>query len=65
MNGRQLHRGASLTLATIMLVLGVILLVETASSSKGSLSARLVLGVMFLLVGIGRIYLEMRRGSRR
>ncbi len=65
MNGRQIHRRASLVLAAVMLAVGVVLLLQSASSSQGGVLGRVVLGVMFLLVGVGRIYLEMRRGRRR
>ena len=63
MTGRQLHRRTAIALSALMAVIGVALVVEAAAGAGGVLSTRTLLGVMFLAVGVGRIYVEMRRGS--
>lgn len=60
--GRHVHRAGTLILSAIMLVLGVILIAETIVAADGALSYRLLIGVLFLIAGIGRLYVELRRG---
>jgi hypothetical protein len=61
MTGRQVHRTGTTVLSLAMVAIGIALAVE-AIGSNGVLSARLLLGVLFLAGGSGRLYLEMRRG---
>ncbi|HEY0517271.1 MAG TPA: hypothetical protein VGD00_09130 [Solirubrobacteraceae bacterium] len=44
-----------------MAAIGVALIVQ-ALSAGAALSGRLLLGVLFLAAGIGRTYVEVRRG---
>ena len=61
MTGRHVHQAGTVVLSTIMLVLGAILIAEMIVAGEGVLSYRLLLGVLFLLAGCGRLYLELRR----
>lgn len=63
MSGRQVHRAGTVVLSIAMFVIGVALAVQALSSSS-AFSGRLLLGVLFLAAGLGRLYLEMRRGRR-
>jgi uncharacterized membrane protein HdeD (DUF308 family) len=63
MTGRQLHRTGTVVLSVLMVAIGVALIVQ-ALVAKGSLSPRLLLGVLFVAAGVARIYLEVRRGRR-
>jgi predicted membrane channel-forming protein YqfA (hemolysin III family) len=62
MNGRRLHRSATVTLSVLMAVIGVALIIEAIAGARGSVSLLLVLGLLFVLAGTGRLYLERRRG---
>jgi multisubunit Na+/H+ antiporter MnhG subunit len=62
MNGRRLHRSATVTLSVLMAVIGVGLIIEAIAGARGSVSLLLVLGFLFVLAGMGRLYLERRRG---
>lgn len=62
MTGRHVHRAGTFFLSAIMLVLGVILIAETVVAGDALLSVRLLVGVLFLLAGAGRMYVELRRG---
>ncbi|HEY2767271.1 MAG TPA: hypothetical protein VGI76_03390 [Solirubrobacteraceae bacterium] len=62
MTGRQVHRRTAMALSALMLVVGVALVVEAAGGAGGVLSARTLLGVLFLAAGAGRLYIELRRG---
>lgn len=50
-------------LSVAMVLIGVALLVE-AALGVGGLSVRLIAGVLFVAAGVGRIYVESRRGDR-
>jgi hypothetical protein len=61
MTGRQVHRTGTTVLSLAMVAIGIALAVE-AIGGNGVLSARLLLGVLFVAGGSGRLYLEMKRG---
>jgi hypothetical protein len=62
MSGRDVHRGGTLLLSLAMAAIGVALIVQVIGSSGSALSGRLLLGVLFLAAGVGRTYVEVRRG---
>jgi hypothetical protein len=62
MTGPQAHRTATLVFSLLMLAIGVALVVQTVSGHGSALSGRLLLGVLFLAAGVGRLYVEMKRG---
>jgi hypothetical protein len=62
MNGRQVHRGGTFVFSLLMLAIGVALVVQSLSEGASPVSARLLLGILFTAAGIGRIYLESKRG---
>jgi len=64
MTGRQAHRTATVVFSLLMLLIGLALVVETFAASGSATSVRLVLGVLFIAAGVGRLYVEMRRGRR-
>ncbi|HEV7529812.1 MAG TPA: hypothetical protein VGO29_13030 [Solirubrobacteraceae bacterium] len=64
MTGRQVHRSGTLVFSVAMSAIGVALIVQVATGGGGLLSARLLLGVLFLAGGIARLYLERKRGDR-
>jgi hypothetical protein len=63
MSGRQFHRTGVFVLSTAMLAIGVALVVEAFASSS-AFSGRLLMGVLFAAAGVGRFYVEVRRGRR-
>jgi hypothetical protein len=62
MNGRQAHRTGTFVLSLLMLAIGLALIVQVAAGDGGVLSARLLLGILFIAAGVGRAYVEIRRG---
>jgi hypothetical protein len=64
MTGRQVHRSGTLVFSVVMVAIGVALIVQVATGGGGVLSARLLLGALFLAAGIARLYLERKRGDR-
>jgi hypothetical protein len=59
---RDVHRGATLVLSTVMIVIGVAILVSTLARGGGPLAVGVLLGVLFVLAGAGRMYVERVRG---
>ena len=62
MTGRQAHRSATLLFSLLMAAIGVALIVEAVAGHGGVISPRLLLGVLFIAAGGGRLYLEAKRG---
>jgi hypothetical protein len=58
----QLHRGATRVLSSLMVLIGVVLVVATLARGGGPAAIGVLLGVLFVLAGAGRLYLA--RGSR-
>ncbi len=64
--GRGLHRSGTLVLSMLMAVIGVALIVEAIVGVRhGGISLLLVMGVLFVAAGVGRLYTLLRRGSAR
>lgn len=61
MTGRQLHRTGTRVLSLAMVAIGITLVVEAVAGSEGAISARLLLGVLFVAAGAGRLYVEVKR----
>jgi predicted membrane channel-forming protein YqfA (hemolysin III family) len=63
MNGRQTHRAGTFALSLLMAAIGVALIVQAVSGHGSVISPRLLLGVLFLLAGAGRMYVEKRKSG--
>ena len=57
---RQLHSTSTRVLSIAMIVIGVALIVRTLAASGGALATGLVLGILFMLAGAARLYLQLR-----
>jgi len=62
MNGRGVHRSSTVVLSLLMAAVGVALVVQAILAHGSVFSGRLLLGVLFFAAGLGRLYLESRRG---
>ncbi len=60
MTGRQVHRAGTTVLSLAMVAIGIALAVE-AVGGEGVFSARLLLGVLFVAGGSGRLYIQARK----
>ena len=63
MNGRGVHRGGTFLLSFAMLAIGVALLVQSLSEHASALSGRLLIAVLFIAAGAGRMWVEAKRGK--
>jgi hypothetical protein len=64
MIGRQVHRTGTVVLSLLMTAIGIALIAQAVSGHGSVISPRLLLGVLFLAAGAGRLYLERKRGRR-
>jgi hypothetical protein len=62
MNGRGVHHSSTMVLSLLMAAIGVALVVQAILGHGSVLSGRLLLGVLFLAAGLGRLYVQRRRG---
>jgi len=58
--GRQLHSSSTRVLSIVMIVIGIALIARTLVAGGGALATGIVLGVLFVLAGVARLYLQLR-----
>jgi hypothetical protein len=58
---RDLHRAGTMLLSALMVVVGVAIVVRTLAAGGGALAVGLLLGVLFVLAGAGRLWVTRRR----
>jgi hypothetical protein len=64
MTGRTAHSSGTILFSVLMIAIGLALIGQTLGSGTSVLSARLLLGVLFLAAGIARLYLERKRSRQ-
>jgi amino acid transporter len=57
---RDVHRGTTRLLSTVMVALGVLMVISTLAHGGGPLALGLLLGLLFIAAGAGRLYLLSR-----
>ena len=62
---RDLHRQTTGLLSFVLIVLGVALIVRTLTAGGGALAFGLLMGVLFIAAGLGRLYINARLARRR
>ncbi|MCW3022182.1 MAG: hypothetical protein JWR30_1504 [Conexibacter sp.] len=62
---RDVHRQTTLLFSSVMVLLGVAMIVRTVAGGGSALALGLLLGVLFVAAGAGRIYLALRPGRSR
>ena len=58
----EVYRGVTRIFAVIIIGFGVAIIVVTLANGGDGLSAGILLGVVFVALGLGRLYLSLRRG---
>ena len=59
----QLGNASARILGPVIAIIGVAIIVRTVTSGGGALSIGVLLGVVFLAIGAGRLYLALRTSS--
>jgi len=62
MSASQVQRTATRALSVAMVAIGIALAVQALAGAGGVVSARLLLGLLFVAAGGGRLYLQLRKG---
>jgi multisubunit Na+/H+ antiporter MnhB subunit len=57
---RQLHRSSTRVMSILMIVVGIGIVVRTLAAGGGALATGVLLGVLFILAGAARLYLQVR-----
>lgn len=60
---REVHRHATSVLSAAMLLIGIAMVVSTVARGGGPLAIGVLLGVLFVLAGAGRLWIA--RGPER
>jgi len=60
--GRDVHRTGTRVLSVALLLIGVALIVRTVAAGGGAGAIGIVLGVLFVAAGAGRLWVARRRG---
>jgi len=63
MNSERVYRGAVRAFSLVFVVIGLLVLVVTLANGGGPLSLGFLMGIAFLLVGVGRIWLGSKVGG--
>jgi hypothetical protein len=64
MTPRQAHRAGTVVFSVLMAAIGLALIGQAVGGHGSIISPRLLLGVLFVAAGAGRLYLERKRGRR-
>ncbi len=60
LDGRGVHRAATLVLSAAMVVIGIAILVRTFGAGGGPLALGTLIGLLFVAAGGGRLYFTWR-----
>ncbi len=56
----QLRATSTRVFSVLMIVIGVAIVVRTLAAGGGAAAAGVILGVLFIAAGAGRLYLQLR-----
>jgi hypothetical protein len=62
-SGERVYRGAVRAFSLTFVAIGLLVLVVTLANGGGPLSLGFLMGIAFLLVGVGRLWLGSRVGQ--
>jgi dipeptide/tripeptide permease len=57
------YRGAVTGFSTVFVLIGLLVLVVTLANGGGPLSVGFLMGIAFIVVGAGRLYVNSRMGK--
>lgn len=60
----RIYEGSVRTLSFVFVAIGVVILARTLIAGGGPLSFGTILGVLFVAIGCGRLWIASRTGSR-
>jgi hypothetical protein len=63
MSGERAYRGAVRGFSLLFVAIGAVVLVVTLANGGGPASVGVVMGIAFLAVGVGRLWVSSRMGK--
>jgi drug/metabolite transporter (DMT)-like permease len=57
---QQLRLSYTRVMSVILIVLGIVLVIRTVAAGGGPVAAGVLLGILFVFAGAGRLYLQHR-----
>lgn len=63
MSGERFYRGAVRGFSLVFIAIGLAVLVATLADGGGPTSVGFLMGIAFLAVGVGRLWLGLRMGK--
>jgi hypothetical protein len=57
---RQLHRSSTRVMSVLIIVIGIALVARTLIAGGGAGAVGVILGLLFIAAGAGRLYLQSR-----
>ncbi len=57
---QRLHRYSTRVLSIAMIIIGIALVVRTVAAGGGAVAIGVLMGVLFIAAGAGRLYLQIR-----
>ena len=60
MSGDRVYRGAVRAFSLVLVAIGLVVIVVTLANGGGPASVGFLMGIAFLLVGVGRLWLGAR-----
>lgn len=64
MNGDRFYRGAVRGFSLVFIAIGLAVLVATLAAGGGPASVGFLMGIAFLAVGVGRLWLGTKMGEK-
>lgn len=64
MNGDRFYRGAVRGFSLVFIAIGLAVLVATLAAGGGPASVGFLMGLAFLAVGVGRLWLGIKMGEK-
>lgn len=62
MSRRDLHRASTQLLSLVLIGIGIALIARTIAGGGGALAIGIILGVLFMAAGSGRLWVSRRSG---
>jgi hypothetical protein len=63
LSGERVYRGAVRGFSAVFVAIGLVVLVVTLANGGGPVSVGVLMGIAFLAVGIGRLWVSSRTGK--
>ncbi len=60
MSGRDAHRQMTKAMSVVLILVGLAILIRTVSAGGGPLATGILIGVLFVAAGLGRLWVARR-----